>query len=132
MSRIQVEVLVCTTFFVVAGSILLVAYRRSGTFSTGVVAAGATRPAVVVRGAAGGLDACSAEFLLKVGDGNMKFSEVLQGDEELGVGVSAVCGESAVDCSESCYGGAITDSCNQGFKRLIDVVGIPESLFIVL
>ena len=92
MSGIRVAVLVCTTFFVVASSILLVACRRSGTFLTGVVAAGAARPAVVVRGDAVGLDACSAEFLSKVGGGNMKFSEVLQGNEELGLGGSAVCG----------------------------------------
>ena len=58
--------------------------------STGVVAMGAVRPAVVVWGAARGLDACSAELLSKVGDGKMKFTEVLQGDEELGVGGSAV------------------------------------------
>ena len=107
MSGSRVAVLVCTTFFVVASSILLVAFCRSGTFSIGVVAAGAARPAVVVRGAAGGLDACSAELLSKVIDGNIKFSEVLQGGEELGVGVSAVCGECAVGRSESCYRGAI-------------------------
>ena len=99
----------CTTFFVVASGILLVACRRSGTFSTGVVIAGATRPAVVVRGAAGGFDACSAELLSKISDGNMKFSAVLQGDEEMGVGGSSVCGECAVGISESCYQGAITD-----------------------
>ena len=84
----------CVPPFFVAGSILLVAYCRSGEFSTGVVAAGAARPAVVVWGAVGGLDACSAELLSKVGDGNMKFGKVLQGDEELGVGGSAVCGSS--------------------------------------
>ena len=64
----------------------MVARRRSGTLSTRVVAAGAARTSVVVRVAAGGLDACSSELLLKVGDGNMKFSKVLQGDEDLGVG----------------------------------------------
>ena len=53
------------------------AYRRSGAFSTGVVAADAARPSVVVRGAFKGLDTCSAELLSKVGDGNMKFREVL-------------------------------------------------------
>ena len=79
-----------------ASSILLVACCRSGKFSTGVVAAGAARPAVVVQGSSGGLDTCSAELLSKVGDGTMKFRKVLQGDEELGVGVSAVCGEYAV------------------------------------
>ena len=41
MSGGRVAVLVCTTFFVVVSSILLVACCRSGTFSTGVVAAGA-------------------------------------------------------------------------------------------
>ena len=51
---------------------------RSGTFSTGVVAAGAAHPAVVVRVDAGGLDTCSAELLAQVGDGNMNFGEVLQ------------------------------------------------------
>ena len=49
------------TFFIMASSILMVACPRSGTFSTGVVAAGAACPAVVVWGAAGGLDTCSAE-----------------------------------------------------------------------
>ena len=53
MSGIRVAVLVCTTFFVVESSILLVACRRSGTFSTGVVAVGAARLAVVVRGSDG-------------------------------------------------------------------------------
>ena len=43
-------------FFVVESSILLVACSRSGKVSTGVVAAGAERPAVVVPGASGGLD----------------------------------------------------------------------------
>ena len=101
MSGSRVAVLVCTTFLVVASSILLVACRRSGKSSTGVVAAGAARPSVVVWGASGGLDTCSAELLSKVGDGNMKFSEVLQCDEDLGVGGSAVCGECAVGHSES-------------------------------
>ena len=83
-----------------ASGILLVACHRSGTFSTGVVAAGAARPEVVVRGAAGGLDACSAELLSEVGDGNMKLYEVLQGDEELGVGGNAVCSEFAAGRSD--------------------------------
>ena len=96
MSGSRVAVLVCTNFFVVVSSILLVACRRIGTFSTGVVAAGAARPAVVIQGAAGVLDAYSSELISKVGDGNMKFSDVLQGDEDLGVGVSALCGECAV------------------------------------
>ena len=68
------------------------ACRRSGTFSAGVVAAGTARPAIVVQGAAGGLDTCSAEFFSEVGDGNMKFREFLQGEEEMGVGGSTVCG----------------------------------------
>ena len=108
MSGSRVAALVVSTFFVVASSILLVACRRSGTFSTGVVAAGAECPEVVVRGAAGGLDTCSAELLSEVGNGNMKFREVLRGYEELGVGGRAVCGEWSVGCSESCYRGAIT------------------------
>ena len=90
MSGSQVAVLVCTNCFFVESSILLVACHRSGTFSTGLVAVGAARPSVIVQGASGGLDACSTEFLLKVGNDNMKFSEVLQGDDELGAGVSAV------------------------------------------
>ena len=97
-------------FVVVASSILLVACSRSGTFSTGVVAAGAAHPAVVVRVAAGGLDTCRAELLAQVGDGNLKFGEVLKGYKELGVGGSAVCGECTVGCSENCYLGAITGS----------------------
>ena len=108
MSGRRFAVLVCTTFFVVASSILLVACRRSGTFSTRVVAAGAACPSVVVRGGARGLDTCSAELLLEVGEGNMKLCEDPQGNEELGVGVHAVCGECAVGHSESCYVGAIT------------------------
>ena len=108
MSGGRVAVLVCTTFSVVVSSILLVACRRSGTFLTGVVAAGVACPAVVVRGAAGGFDTCSAELLSEVGEGNMKLREVLQVDEELGVGGRAVCGERAVGRNESCYQGAIT------------------------
>ena len=107
MSGSRVAVLVCTTFLFMASSILLAACRRSGTFSTGVVAAGAARPAVVVQGAAGVLDTCSAEFLSEVRDGNMKLREVLQGDEELGVGGSSVCSGCDVGCSESCYQGAM-------------------------
>ena len=61
----------------------MVACCRSGTFSTGVVAAGAARLAVVVQGDAGGVDTCSAELLSEVGDGNMKLCKVLQGNEEL-------------------------------------------------
>ena len=96
-------VLVCTTFFVVASSILLVAYLRSGTFPIGVVAAGAAPPSLVVWVTAGRLDACSAELLSKVGDVNMKFGLVLQGDEDLGVGGSAVYGECTVGRSEIFY-----------------------------
>ena len=73
-----------------------------------MVAAGAARPEVVVRGAAGGLDTCSSELLSDVVDGNMKLRKVLKGDEELGVGGRAVYSEGAVGCSESCYRGAIT------------------------
>ena len=58
------------TFFVVAGNILMVDCCRSETFLTGVVAAGAARPSVVVWGASGGLDTCSAELLSKVGPGS--------------------------------------------------------------
>ena len=84
-----------TTFFIVASSILLVACRRSRTFSTGVVAAGAACSAVVVQGAAGGFDTCSAELFLEVYDGDMQLREVLQGNEEFGVGGCAVGGEGA-------------------------------------
>ena len=90
MSGSRVAVLVCTSFFVVASSTLLVACRRSGTFLTGVVAVGAAFPAVVVRVTARGLDTCGAELLSEVGDGNMQLREVLQGNEELGVGGHAV------------------------------------------
>ena len=93
-----------------ASSVLLVARRRSGTLLTRVVAAGAAHPAVVVRVAAGGLDACSAELLAKVGDGNLKFGKVLKGNEELGVGVSAVIGECTIGCSDIRNRGAITSS----------------------
>ena len=52
----------------------------------GVIAAGAACPTVVVQGAAGGLDTCSAELFSEVGDSDMQLRKVLQGDEELGVG----------------------------------------------
>ena len=90
---------------------------------------GAACPAVVVLGAVGGLDICSAEFLLEVSDNNMYLREVLQVDEELGLGGRAVCGEGAVGCSEICYQGAITGrgwrEVPDGFDRfvLVDVVG---------
>ena len=103
MSGRWVAALALTTFFSVASSILLVECCRSRTFSTGVVAAGAACPAVVVRGAARGLDTCSAELFSEVGDGDMQLREIKQGDEDLGVGRHAVGGESAVGCSESCY-----------------------------
>ena len=90
MSGIQVAVLVVRTFLVVASSILLVACSSSRTFSTGVVAAGAACPAVVVRGASRGLDTCSAELFFGVCDGDMQLRKVLQGNEELGVGGCAV------------------------------------------
>ena len=103
MSGSRVASLVVTTFLVVASSILLVAFRRSRTFSTGVIAAGAACPAVVVPGAAGGLDTCSAELFSEVGVGDLQLREILQGNEELGVGHRAVGGEGAVGYSESCY-----------------------------
>ena len=96
MSESRVAILVCTTFFVVASSILLVACRRSGTFLTGVVAVGAARLAEVVWVASGGLDACSAELLAKVGNCNLKFGMVLKGNEELGVGGISVGSECTV------------------------------------
>ena len=77
-----------------------------------MVVAGAASPAVVVRGAARGLDTCGTELLSEVGNNNMQLCEILQGDEELGLGGRAVGGEGAVDCSESCYRGAITASGN--------------------
>ena len=129
MSGSRVAVPVITNLFVVASRILLVACRRSRTFSTGVVAAGAACPAVVVRGAAGGLDTCSTELFLEVGDSEIQLRRVLQGDEELGVGGRAVGGEGAVGRSESCYRGAITGrgrrDIRDGFDRfvLLDVVG---------
>ena len=103
--------------------------HKSGTFSTGVFALGAACPAVVVQGAAGGLDTCSAELLSEVSDGNMQLHKVLQGDEELGVGGRAVFGDGAVVRSGRCYRGAITSrgrcKVRDGFDRfvLVDVVG---------
>ena len=127
MSGSWVAVLVVTPFFVVASSILLVACRRSRKFSTEVIAAGATCPAVVVQGAVGGLDTCSAELFLEVGDGDMQLREVLQGDEDLVVGGRAVGSEGAVGRSESCYRGAITGrgrrEIRDGFDRLV-LVGV--------
>ena len=102
ISGSRFEVLVFATFFVGASSVLLVNRHRGGTLSTVVVAAVAARPAVVVVVANGGLDACSADFLVKVGDGNLILGEVLKGNEELCVCGSAVGGECTIGCSESC------------------------------
>ena len=55
----------CTTFFVVETSFLMVARHRSETLSTIEVAAVAASSSVVVVVATGGLDACSTEFLEK-------------------------------------------------------------------
>ena len=129
MSGSGVAVLVCTTFFVMSSSFLLVACRRSGTFSTKVVSVGAACQAVVVQRAAGGIDTFSAELLSEVGNSNMQLREVLQGDEELGVGGRVVCDEGSVGRSESCYRGAINGrgyrEVRDGFDRfvLVDVVG---------
>ena len=62
----------------------------SGTCATSVVAAVAARPAVAVALATGALDACSAELLAKVGEGNLQLGEVLKGNKELCVGDSVV------------------------------------------
>ena len=113
----RVAALVVTTFFVVASSILLVACHGSRKFSTGVIAAGAACPAVVVRGAAGVVDTCSAELFSEVVDGDMQLREFLQGNEELGVVGRTVGGEGAVGCSESCYRGAIT---GRGRRKICD------------
>ena len=106
-----------------ASSILLVTRRRIGTLSTIVVAAVSTCSEVVVLVATGGLDACSAELLAKVGDGNLKLCEVLKGNAELCVSSSAVGGECNIDRSESCNQGAITGSgcckVGNGFDRFI-------------
>ena len=66
--------------FFVASSLLLVVRFRSGTLSTILVAAVAARPAVVVLVATRGLDACSAELLAKIGNGNLKLGKVLKGN----------------------------------------------------
>ena len=92
-----------------------------------MVAAGAACPAVVVRGAAEGIDTFSTELLLEVGDGNMQLREVLQGNEELGVGGRAFYSEGDVGRSESCYRGAITGrgrrEIRNGFDRFV-LVGV--------
>ena len=61
--------------------------RRGGILSTVVVAAVATRPAVVVVVATRGIYACSDELLVKVEYGDLKLGEVLKGNEELCVAV---------------------------------------------
>ena len=50
--------------------------------------------------ATGGLDACSTEFLAKVGDGNLNLGKVLKVNEVLCVGVSEVSGKCTIGCSE--------------------------------
>ena len=119
----------CTTFFVMASSLLLVSLCRSGTLPTILVAAVAACPAVVVVVATGGLDAYSANLLAKVGDSNLKLGKILKGNVELGVGGSAVNGECTIGCSERCDRGAIIGSdCRKvgdGFDSftLIGVIG---------
>ena len=117
----------CTTFFVVASSFLLMERLRSGTISTIAVAAVDARPAVVVVVATRGLDACSTELLAKVGDGNLKLGKVLKSNGELCVGGSAVSGEVTIGHSESCDRGAITGSgrhnVSDGFDRFI-LIGV--------
>ena len=135
MSGSRVAALVVTNFIVVASSILLVVCRRSRTFSTGVIAAGAACPVVVVQGAAGRLDTCSAELISEVGDGDMQLREILQGDEELGVGRYAVGDEGAVGCSESYYRGAITGrgrrEIRDGFIRFVLVGVVSQQIGVV-
>ena len=92
----------CTAFFFVASSVLLVARCRSGTLSTIVVASVVARLEVVVVVDTGGFDACSAELLVKVGYGNLKLGKVQKGSEELCVGGIAVGGECTFGRSESC------------------------------
>ena len=48
-------------------------------------------------------------MLAKVGDGNLKFGEVLKGNEEMRVGGSAVGGECTIGRSKICDRGAITE-----------------------
>ena len=98
-----------------------------------MVAAVSARTLVVVALATTGLDACSAELLAKVGGSNLKLGEVLKGNEELCVGVSAFSGEGTIGCSERCDRGTITGSgrckVGDGFDRfiLIGVIGRLES-----
>ena len=123
ISGSRFEVLVFTNFFVVASSVLLVTCFRGGILSTVVAAAVAACPEVVVVIATGGLDACSAELLAKVDDGNLKLGEVLKGNNELCVCGSAVGGECTIGHSDICDRGAITGSvCRKvgdGFGRFI-------------
>ena len=102
VSGSRVEVLVCTTLFVLASSFLLVARRWSETIYTSVVAAVAAGPAVVVAVATGGLDACSAKLLAKFGNSNLKIGKVLKGNEYLCMGGSVGGGEVTIGRSESC------------------------------
>ena len=103
--------------------------RRVGTLSTVVVAAVAVRPAVVVVVATGGLYACRAELLTKVGDGDLKLGKILKGNEKLRVCGSAVGGECTIRISESCDRGKITGGgCRKVGDRfdsfvLISVIG---------
>ena len=95
ISGSRFEVLVCTTFFV-ESSFLMVACRRSGIISNIVVEAVAARPEVVVVVDTRGIDACIAELLAKVGDGNLKLGEVLKGNDDLCVSGRAVVGEGTI------------------------------------
>ena len=65
----------------------------------------------------------------------MQLREVLQGDEELGVGECAVSGEGDVGLSESCYRGAITGRgcrkiCN-GFDGFVLVGAVSRLIGVV-
>ena len=103
----------------------------SRTSATSVVAAVAARQSVVVTVATGGLDACNAELLAEVGDGNMKLGKVLKGNDELYVGGSAVGSEGTIGCSEICDRGTITGSgrhkVGNGFDRFI-LIGVIDQL----
>ena len=111
----------CITLLVMASRILLVTRRRGGTLSTVVAVAFAARPAVVVVVATGGVDACSAELLAKVGGGNLKLGKVLKGNVELCVCVIAVGGDCTIVRSESCNRGAITGS---GYRKVGNGFGL--------
>ena len=113
----------CVPPFIVASSVLLVTRLRGGGLSIVVVAAVAACPSAVVVVDTGGLDACSTELLVKVGDSNLKLGKVLKGNKDLCVCGSAVGGECNIGRSESFDQGAITGSgCCQvgdGFNRFI-------------